>query len=70
MNINYKENGGKKVFPSNQSINIMYPHVENMIAVPITKSMKIITRIQVCLILKMNINFKENGGKKCFSCKS
>ena len=26
--------------------------------------------IQVCLILQMTVNYKENGGKKSFSCKS
>ena len=28
--------------------------------------MEIITRIQVCLISWMNINYKENGGRKAF----
>ena len=37
MNINYKENGEKNLFLQNQSINIAYPNVENMILVPITK---------------------------------
>ena len=54
----------KKAFPSNQSINIVYPNVENMIIVPITKRMEIIIGIQVLLILRMNINFKEIGWKK------
>ena len=44
--------------------------MENMIVVPITKKMEIIMSIQVCLISGMNINYKENGGKKRFSCKS
>ena len=26
--------------------------------------------IQVCFISQTNINYKENGGKKSFSCKS
>ena len=33
-----------------QSIYIVYPNVENMIIVPITKTMEIITSIQVYLI--------------------
>ena len=41
-----------------------------MIVMPITKGMEIIMSIQVCLISWTNINFKENGGKKSFSCKS
>ena len=47
----------------------MYPNVENMIVVPVTKRMKIITSIQVCLISQMNINYTKNGGKQSFSCK-
>ena len=53
-----------------QSINIVYPNMENMIVMPITKRMEIIMSIQVCLISWMNINYKENRGKKSFSCKS
>ena len=44
----------------------MYPNLKNKIAVPITKWIEIITSIQFWLILKMSINFKENGGKKSF----
>ena len=50
MNINYKENGGKKPFFQIKSINIVYPSAENMIVVPITKRMEIIIDIQVFLI--------------------
>ena len=32
--------------------------------------MKIIMSIQVCLIPPMNINYRENGGIKSFSCKT
>ena len=53
-----------------QSINIVYPNMKNMIVVPITKGMDIIMSIQVCLISWMNINYKENGGRNSFSCKS
>ena len=44
----------------------MYPNVENMIAMPITKRMKIVMGIKVCLTLLMNFDYKENGGKKAF----
>ena len=48
----------------------MYPNEENTIVVPITKRKKIVMSIQVCLISWVNINFKESGGKKSFSCES
>ena len=60
----------KKLFLQIKSINIMYPNKENMIVVPITKRMEIIMSIQVCLISQINFDYKENGGKKSFSCKS
>ena len=56
----------RKLFLQIQSINIMYPNVENMIVMPITKRMEIIMSIQVCLISWMNFDYKENGGKKAF----
>ena len=42
----------------------MYPNEENMIVVVITKRMEIVIGIQVCLNSWMNIDYKENGGKK------
>ena len=60
----------KKAFLAIQGINIMNPNEENMIVVPITKRMEIITSIQVCLISCMKNTHKENGGKKSFSWKS
>ena len=56
----------RKLFLQIQSINIIYPNVENMIAMPITKKKEIVTGIQVCLILWMNFDYKKNGGKKAF----
>ena len=56
----------KKLFLQIQSINIMYPNEENMIVMPITKRMEIIMCIQVCLISRMNLDYKENGGRKEF----
>ena len=44
----------------------MYPNVESMIVVPITKIMEIILNIQVYLISQMNFDYEENGGKKLF----
>ena len=44
----------------------MYSNKESRIVVPIIKRMGVITSIQVCLISQMNINYKENGGKKSF----
>ena len=44
----------------------MYPNEENMILVPMTKGIEIIMSFQVCLISLMNINYKENNGKKFF----
>ena len=60
----------RKLFLPNQSSNIMFLNMENMIVVPLTKRMDIITSIQVCLIPWMNFNYKENGGKKSFSCQT
>ena len=53
-----------------QSINIMYPNLENMIVVPITKTMVIITSIQVWLISRMNINYSKNGEMKSLQIQS
>ena len=47
----------------------MHLNVENMIVVPIPKRMEIIMSIQVSLILRMNLNYKENGGRKAFLTK-
>ena len=40
MNFDYKENGEKKAFLANPSINIMYPIEEDITIVPITKRME------------------------------
>ena len=44
----------------------MYPNVQNMIVVPVTKRIEIIMGIQVCLISWMNFDYKENGETKSF----
>ena len=54
----------RKLLLQIQSINIIYPNKENMIVMPITKRMDIVVGIQVCLFSWMNIDYKENGGKK------
>ena len=40
--------------------------MENTIVVPITKGMEIVMSIKVCLISRVNINYKENGERKSF----
>ena len=37
-----------------------------MIVMPITKRIGIIMSFQVCLILQMNFDYKENGERKAF----
>ena len=44
----------------------MYPNVENLIIVSIAKEMEIIMCIHVCLISRMNFDYREKGGKKAF----
>ena len=53
-----------------QSISILCRDKKNMIVVPTTERMETIMSIEVCLIPRININYKENGGKENFSCKS
>ena len=50
MNFDHKENIERKLFLQFQSINIVYPNVENVIALPVTKRMEIIMGIKVCPI--------------------
>ena len=57
-----------KLFLLIQGINIVYPNVESMIVVPMTKGMEIITSIEVSLISRMNFIYKQNDGKQSFSC--
>ena len=56
----------RKLFLQIQCINIAYPNVGNMIALLITKRMEIIMGIKVCLISRMNFDYKENSGNKAF----
>ena len=44
----------------------MFPGGENMIVVPITKKIEIIISIKVWPVSRLNIKYKENGGKKGF----
>ena len=55
-----------KLFLQIQSINVVYPNVDNMIAKPTTKRKETIMSIQVCLLSLMNFDNMENGGKKAF----
>ena len=57
----------KKAFLANH-INIVYPNEVNMIVVPNNKRAKIIMGIYVCLISWINSDYKENDGRKSFSC--
>ena len=66
MNFDNKENGRNKAFHTNPSINIMKRNMENMIVMPITKLMEIITSIQACLLSRMNFDNMKNGGNKAF----
>ena len=56
----------RNLFLQIQRINIVYPKMGNMIVMPTTKRMKIVMGIQVCLISRMNFDYKENGGKMLF----
>ena len=56
----------RKLILQIRNINIMYPNAENMIVVPLTKRVEIIMSIQVCLLSRMNFDYKENNGKKAF----
>ena len=47
-------------------MNIVHPNEENVIILPITKRMEIITNIQVYLNSRMNFDYEGNGGKKTF----
>ena len=66
VNINYKENGGRKAFLANPRPQLAYPNVENTIIVQITKRMEIIMGIQVYHISRMNFDYKGNGKNKSF----
>ena len=72
MNITYKENGGKKSFACKSKASISSSQCGKHDCSPNNKRMDIIMSIQVCLISLININYKENGGKKSFSseCKA
>ena len=48
----------------------MYPYVENMIVVPITKWVEIIMRFQVWLSWWMNFDYKEKVERKAFLANS
>ena len=67
MNFDYKENGVKKSFScQTKASNIVYPNVENMIVVPITKRMEIVTSIQVCIISRMPLILRKMVERKAF----
>ena len=68
MNIDFKENGGKKSILAIPKHQTLYPNKENVFIVPKHKNMEIIVRIYGYPIWQMNFDSKENGVKKNFSC--
>ena len=70
MNFNYEENGGGNAFLANPKHQYRVSQYEEHDCSANNIDMEIITSIQVYLISWININYKENGGKQSFSCKS
>ena len=60
----------ERLFFKIQSINIIYPNVENVIIAPITKRIEIIMTIQVCFISHMNLKIRKMVERKAFLAKS
>ena len=56
----------RNAFLANPKRHIIYPNVQNMIIVFITKRFEITMSIQVCLISRRNFIHAESGGKKAF----
>ena len=70
-NFDSKENGGDKSFYcKTKASKPCIPMRRMRLWCPITKRVRIITRIQVCPIQGKNFDSKENGGKKIISCKT
>ena len=71
MEINYKENGGKKkAFLANPKHQDYASHYGECDCSVNNKKNADYYKYQVCPISRMDINCKENGGKKSFSYKS
>ena len=71
MNINNKENSETKSFSSKSKDQYDVSQCgEHDCSAHNEKRIEVIIGIQVCLVSEMNINYKENGGKKSFSYKS
>ena len=71
MNFDYKDNGWKKSFSCKSKASMLcIPIWRTWLQCPLTKRIEIIASIQVCLISQINFDYRENGGKKNFSCKS
>ena len=70
VDINYQEYGEKKSFLYNSKASMLHSKWVERDCSAHKKRIKIFMSIQVCLISRVNINYKENGGKKSFSCKS
>ena len=70
LNFDYTENGGKKAFPANPKHQYCVSYYGEHDCNANNKKNGIVMGIQVCLVSWMNINYRENGGKKSISCKS
>ena len=70
MNFDYKENGGKKAFLANPKHQYHVSQCGEHDCSANNKKKENNISVHVCLISWMNFDYKENGGKKCFSCKS
>ena len=70
MNFDYKENEGKKAFLANSKHQYRASQRGEHDCGAHNKKMEITVGIKVYLISRMNFDYKENGAKKSFSCKS
>ena len=71
VNINYKENEGKKSFSCKTKASISFIPIRRMcLQGKIMKILEIMTRIHVCLFWQTNSISKESSGKEGFSCKT
>ena len=60
----------RKPFLPNQGVDMCILMRRIWLSPLIVKSIKIIARINVCLIWQINFDSLENSGKKCFSCQT
>ena len=70
MNFDSTENGRKKSFSCKTKHQCRVSQCGEHDCSAIMSKMEITMSIKVCLISPVNIYYRENGGMKCFSCKS